>query len=196
LAAVIKEEPRLDEIPAKVQPLLRRCLAKDPKNRLRDIGDAMPLLTEEAVVSAPASQSRVSWIIAGVCLAGISGLAFVQLRERSSEPRVFEYMLPAPEGTRLDEFALSPDARYLVMRAVGERGAQLWLRALDTLQTQPLLGTDGAEYPFWSPESSFIGFFAGRSLKKIAVAGGPVPVKENQSTQLIVVTNWLAWLKK
>jgi hypothetical protein len=50
---------------------------------------------------------------------------------------------------------------------------QLWLRALDALQTQPMPGTDDARYPFWSPDSHYVGFFAQGELKKIAASGGP-----------------------
>jgi Tol biopolymer transport system component len=59
------------------------------------------------------------------------------------------------------------------MSAVGERGVQLWVRSLDSLQWQVLAGTDDAGYPFWSPDSRYIGFFTADKLKKIAVGGGP-----------------------
>jgi Tol biopolymer transport system component len=171
------------ETPAPIRSLLRRCLDRDVKTRLRDIGEARVAVQNvgrepEAPLATDPPQSRFGWLawsLAGLFLVTTLGLSLVHFRERASEPQVFEYALPAPEGTRLDEFTLSPDGRYLVMRAVGERGAQLWLHALDTLQTQPLPGTDdGAAYPFWSTDSNFIGFFAGRKLKKIAVTGGPV----------------------
>ncbi len=171
------------ETPASIRGLIRRCLDRDVKTRLRDIGEARVAIQNvgkepEVPLAAAPSQPRsgwFAWILAGLFVVSTLGLSLVHFRERASEPQVFEYALPAPEGTRLDEFALSPNGRYLVMRAVGERGAQLWLHALDGQQTQPLPGTDdGAAYPFWSPDSNFIGFFAGRKLKKLAVTGGPV----------------------
>jgi Tol biopolymer transport system component len=73
----------------------------------------------------------------------------------------------------MQSFAASPDGRYLAiaLNAGGKR--QLWLRALDTLQLQPMPGTDGAVYPFWSPDSRYIAFFTLGKLKKIAATGGP-----------------------
>lgn len=68
--------------------------------------------------------------------------------------------------------ALSPDGRWLAFTAVTGGNMQLWVRALDALSAQALSGTEGASFPFWSPDSRFIGFFAGGKLKKIAVAGG------------------------
>ena len=86
LAGVLKEEPKLDQVPAKVQRLLRRCLEKDPKKRLRDIGDAWELL-EEAPANAAAARSRfrlgrLGWIAAGVFLAVAAGVSFVYFREK------------------------------------------------------------------------------------------------------------------
>src|SRR5206468_7839337 len=71
----------------------------------------------------------------------------------------------------------SPDGRRLVFTAtVGHDAPQLWIRSLDSLQPEPLAGTVGAEYPFWSPDSESIGFFAGGSLKRIDLAGGPARI--------------------
>jgi len=59
------------------------------------------------------------------------------------------------------------------MKATGAGGTQLWVRSMDSLQAQPLAGTSNADYPFWSPDSRYIGFFADGKLKKISVFGGP-----------------------
>jgi hypothetical protein len=69
--------------------------------------------------------------------------------------------------------ALSPDGRRLVFSAVGAHGKdQLWIRSLSALTAQPLAGTEGAMLPFWSPDSRYVGFFAGRRLKRIEASGG------------------------
>lgn len=72
------------------------------------------------------------------------------------------------------QLALSPDGRLLAFVAglPGERPA-LWIRALDTLEARMLVGTDDASYPFWSPDSRFLGFFAAGKLKKVDITGGP-----------------------
>src|SRR6185437_668496 len=69
---------------------------------------------------------------------------------------------------------LSPDGRFLILAARVEETQRLWLRPLDAPDPQPLPGTEGAQYPFWSPDSRYIGFFAQGKLKKIVVSGGSV----------------------
>ena len=67
---------------------------------------------------------------------------------------------------------ISPDGRRLVFSASNEGKSQLWVRPLDSLAAQPLPGTDGASYPFWSPDSASVGFFAHSQLKRIDIVGG------------------------
>src|SRR5262249_1660160 len=69
-------------------------------------------------------------------------------------------------------FALSPDGRYIVFVASGDAGQRLYLRALDKSDAQPIAGTDGARYPFWSPDSRSIGYFAQEKLLRIDINGG------------------------
>src|SRR6185436_9584920 len=81
-------------------------------------------------------------------------------------------LAPSPVASAA-QLALSPDGRRLAFVAARKRGAsQLWIRPLDGVQAQPLPGTEGASYPFWSPDSRFIAFFAGGKLKKIDTTGG------------------------
>jgi len=96
----------------------------------------------------------------------------VHFREAAPEERTLRFFVAPPAKTAVDTFALSPDGRYLAMAVSGETRA-LWVRALDVLEPQMLPGTDGARYPFWSPDSKWIGFFAQGKLKKAAVTGGP-----------------------
>jgi hypothetical protein len=72
-----------------------------------------------------------------------------------------------------DSFALSPDGRQLAYVASGDGVSQLWVRPLDQIRAQPLAGTAGALFPFWSPDSQSIGFFADGKLKRIQATGGP-----------------------
>ena len=175
LAGVLKEEPDWSRIPARVQPLLRRCLAKDPKHRLRDIGDAMPLL--EAAPEATPPRPPWPWVVAVVLLAALFAvLAFVHFREMPREARVMITSINPPENTSFpvvaNPFALSPDGRQIAFRVAGADGkSQLWVRALDSPAARPLPGTEGALSYFWSPDSRSIAFFDGK-LKRIPVAGG------------------------
>ena len=70
------------------------------------------------------------------------------------------------------QFALSPDGRSLVFVASGDGPSRLWLRPLDQTEAQPLAGTEGGTYPFWSPDSRSIGFFAAGRLLRLDLAGG------------------------
>ena len=181
LAAVIKDEPSLDSVPVKVQRLLHSCLEKDPKRRLRDIGDAWRQLEEVSTSpradtpQMPVEQKRGwLWPAAATILAlATLTVSFVHFREPVQQPLILQYTIRVPDQTKILSFAASPDGRYVAMSVLGGGGPQLWLRPLDSLQAQPLPGTDFATYPFWSPDSRNIGFFAQGKLKKIAVSGGP-----------------------
>ena len=90
------------------------------------------------------------------------------------ERQVIQYTLAPPDKTTaVQSLAISPDGHYVVVQTLGESGQQLWVRSLDSLQTQPLAGTEGASFPFWSPDSRSIGFFTDTKLEKITVSGGP-----------------------
>src|SRR3989441_4191412 len=77
-----------------------------------------------------------------------------------------------PSTAAPTQFALSPDGRHIVFVASGDGPERLWLRSLDKTDAQPLAGTDGASYPFWSPDSTSVGFFADGKLKRIDIVGG------------------------
>ena len=81
-----------------------------------------------------------------------------------------EIVTPATDSPR--PFALSPDGRQIVFVASGDGASRLWLRSLATTTAQPLAGTEGAMYPFWSPSSRSVGFFAGGALKRLDLGGG------------------------
>ena len=180
LASVIKDEPKWDSIERDVQPLLRKCLAKDPKQRLRDIGDAALLLRENA--NAPASgraTSRLAWAIAALALLGSVGLSITYRIAPRESPGMMKASLLYPDvavPTNYAVPAISPDGkRVAFVASSGGGGAlgQLFVRDLDSLTARPLAGTTGATYPFWSPDGKFIGFFADRKLKRIDVQGAP-----------------------
>ena len=193
LAAVIKEEPDWSQLPAatpvRVRVLLQRCLQKDPKQRLRDIGDARISLDEVlagAPEPAPAGATRIPaplwrralpWVVAAILAAA---LAFVHFREKPSAPAdLVRFEIPVPEKVALaasGAFALSPDGRQLAFFAAGPDGVQrIWIRALDSLEARPLPDSESPQTPpfFWSSDSRYIAFDAGGKLKKIDISGGP-----------------------
>jgi serine/threonine protein kinase/Tol biopolymer transport system component len=183
LASVLTKEPNWNTLPKHVQWLLRWCLEKDPKQRLRDIGDAKRLLTHEVPSDAIASskvEGNLRWKVSAGAVAAVAipalVLSVVHLQEEPPRPHVFQYTIPPPENGRIDSFELSPDGRYVAIGLVGVRGFPLWVRALDSLEARALPGTENATYPFWSPDSRYIGFFAQGKIKKIAISGGPAQI--------------------
>jgi len=84
-----------------------------------------------------------------------------------------KFSINPPEKSSFEHIAVSPDGQWLAFTAATGARIQLWVRALNSLETRALPGTEGARLPFWSPDSQVIGFFAGGKLKKIEVSGGP-----------------------
>jgi len=186
LAAVLRHEPDWEQVPAPTRRLLKRCLEKDPAKRLRDIGDAWALL--EDTPSSPARQggdtqgwSKWLWPAAALAFAiALGALAFVHFRETLTEMPPLRATILPPDNTMFDFSnglglpAVSPDGRRIIFGARTADGKNpLWVRPLDALTAQPLAGTEGASFPFWSPDSRFIAFFANGKLKKIDASGGP-----------------------
>jgi Tol biopolymer transport system component len=196
LAAVVRGEPKWEALPPAtpeaIRRLLRRCLTKDPKQRLRDIGEARIVLGEpygeaadgkaaRAVPAAAQSAWRrfLPWTIV-VLLA--AGLALMYVFRAPKAQSLLRSSISLPRGFSLDlnnsSLALSPDGRRLVFAAAGDdgKGQQLWLRSMDSLTIQPLAGTIGATYPFWSPDCRYVGFFADQKLKKTEISSGLVQI--------------------
>jgi Tol biopolymer transport system component/predicted Ser/Thr protein kinase len=189
LASVIKEEPRWDKVPAQVRRLLRRCLEKDPQKRLRHIGDVMALIDDAPIAptatpAQPVHGNRWLWPTATVAALLIAAVFAVLYFRQKPAPvaavQRFEIAAPQPvAGQALSPYvALSPDGTRLVFLARGAAGVnRLWVRRLDSVDSRPIDGTEGAVgVPFWSPDSRFIAFGAQGKLKKIEAAGGPAQV--------------------
>jgi serine/threonine protein kinase/Tol biopolymer transport system component len=189
LAAVLRGEidwsllPR--DTPSSIRTLLRRCLTKDRKQRLRDIGEARiaiaeyldhpagtPDLETVAVTARHRLRETLAWGVAIVCLLAALVVAVVHFRETPAEVPEMRFEVNTPPTSSPTSFAISPDGRRLVFVALAEGQARLWLRPLDQVTAQPLAGTEGATSPFWSPDSRSIGFFAGSKLKRMDIAAG------------------------
>ncbi len=183
LAKVIRDEPDLSDAPASVKRLLTECLQKDPRKRLRDIGDVWRLLDgapPSDVSSAPAAvapEKRNNWLwpaLAAILLASTAILSFVHFRETPPALTPMRFEVPLPAKNALNAFAISPDGRKLVFNVRGPDGrTALWIRLMDSLEARQLPGTEGVNLdPTWSPDSQSIAFLADGNLKKLDVSGG------------------------
>jgi len=181
LAAVLKDDPDWDRVPSKFQRLLRRCLQKDPKHRLRDIGDAMPLLEDSPAAAEPATSSRLPWVVAAVLGIAVLGFAIFYLRQKPAAlPEVMRFEIRVPDKVTFASsgtFALSPDGRHLAFSARSPDGTpRVWVQDMDALEARQLTNTyTGNNVPpyFWSPDSRFVVYSENSpKLKKVDILTG------------------------
>jgi Tol biopolymer transport system component len=177
LAGILEREPDWgalpESIPRRVRDLLRRCLRKDPRRRLHDIADARIELEDtqsEPGAGAPSSvafgRERLLWSAAVVLLALIAAAAMMWNRPTLTAPETRLEIATAPTMDPVS-LAISGDGRTLAFVATDDGRSRLWLRRLDSGSARSLPGTDGAYYPFWSPDNRSVGFFADGKLKRI-----------------------------
>jgi len=187
LAAVIMKEPDWNALPAGTPPRVRRllehCLRKDPKQRLRDIGDARLLLEEsEPAMAAAAVAPRLKWApwgLAGVALLA-GGAAWLPTKISAPAPALARFVVALPEGVSLTAGPAytaavpSPDGRHLALIVRGGHGERptIWLRTLNSPTIHRLENTENASLPFWSTTGQEIAFFANEKLMAIALSGG------------------------
>jgi Tol biopolymer transport system component len=191
IARILERDIEWGALPPATPPaakrLIARCLQKDPKRRLRDMGDARVELDERGadgvVVQSPAisTSRRVAWAGAGALVAAlIAGGAWLALRQPPATLRPVRLSVVAPQGTAFamrditehPQFVLSPDGDRLALLAAapGER-QKIWIRSFATGVAQPLAGSDGANGLFWSPDGRSIGFQAQGKLRAMSLDG-------------------------
>jgi eukaryotic-like serine/threonine-protein kinase len=192
MASVVTKEPDLSLVPASVRPMLRRCLEKDPKKRLRDVSDAMLLLdaTSEAPVAAVVQprSSRMPMLAvsagAAVLAVALALVSFVHFRETVPVAPVVRFSTGAPQDvtlTPLSIFALSPDGQKLAFPAIGPDGrAHVWIRAFDAATAHALNAEEippSIETMFWSPDSRSVAYIVGAGpqphLDRVDIGGSP-----------------------
>jgi serine/threonine protein kinase/WD40 repeat protein len=195
LAAVLRAEPEWDGVPPSVLPLLKKCLEKDPKDRLRDIGDAWALLQDDAPANPATPPAGRRWLwpgIAAVLTLVAAATAFLWIRATSQPPPPltrFEVALPR-DSVLVSVPQISPDGQTLAfVAAAARKPAMIYLRPLSETASRVLPGTEGASYCFWSADGRSLGFSVGtREIDRIELAGGgprmlvPGPLRVNNGT--------------
>jgi eukaryotic-like serine/threonine-protein kinase len=188
--------------PAALDRVIRKCLAKDPEERwqsAKDLGDELswiaraespsdasaPQIPSRAAVAARSSREKILWIVAatlGVALvAAIVAARAGYFASQAEKPLLYRSAFILPTGVSMEgvapgrRVALSPDGRLLAfVAAAGDLPSRrLWVRQTDTGVAQSLQGTEGANNPFWSPDSRFIGYVTQGRLMKVEATGGP-----------------------
>jgi serine/threonine protein kinase len=197
IAAVLDREPvsviqSQPMAPPALDRVIRTCLAKDPDERFQNSHDLKLQLEwirdagSQAGVPVPVASRRrnrekIAWAVAAVCAVTVIAAIVMLLRDTAPEPQVLRAEIAPAADTVFDlnvsnpsPLAVSPDGRKLAWGALGPSGrTTLWVRTLDDTTARELEGTDSAAYPFWSPDSRHVGFFAEGSLKKVDSTGGP-----------------------
>ncbi len=198
LAAILRDEPAWSSLPsdtpAPIKRLLRRCLVRDARKRLRDIGDAR--LDIEEAIAAPSSdipapqaaarpatlaQRALPWLV-GLAVGAVAGSAawgLLRPESASSAPPI-RTTITAPPAVEIVDVALAPDGRTLAFTGTQNDKSRIYVRALDQIEAVPLTGSEGGRRPFFSPDSQWIGFASGSAatgdsaLNKVPRAGGTV----------------------
>jgi serine/threonine protein kinase/Tol biopolymer transport system component len=199
LGAILKDEPpRASSVqplaPKALDRIVATCLAKDPDDRyqsardlLRDLRWIASGADDGSTTPAPAKSSRAPWLVAGALGAALLASTTIvvrHVRETSPPLSSVHFTIPPPPNTILapvagggtglaPQIAVSPDGQFVAFVGSGQGGYHLWVRSISALDARVLAGTEEAMFPFWSPDSRYIGFFANGKLKKLRVAGGP-----------------------
>jgi Tol biopolymer transport system component/predicted Ser/Thr protein kinase len=195
MTAILKDSPpplgaKRQDLPRTLERIVDRCLEKAPSARFQSASDLAFALEglpsySDSVSAAHAGRGmmrreRLAWLLAGLFgVAILTAAALARLSGARIEAPIYRSSILPPEHVTFATtspagwLALSPDGQRLAFTAAGQdRRVLLWVRSLDGLTSQPLVGTDGAQFPFWSPDSRYLGFFAEGKLKKIDAAGG------------------------
>src|SRR5271163_511448 len=192
ITAILEREPgpvtnRAPLTPPSLNHIVLRCLAKDPGERWQSARDLLGELMWVAESSAlagdtkPATRTRewAGWAVAAVCILLAGWLAFALFRSPPRQRQPLRLSLLPPPSTSFVPYhlAISPDGQRLAFIAVQADGStHLWVRSLAAGSAQQLTGTEGALYPFWSPDSHQIGFFSGAKLKKVDPGTGAIQI--------------------
>ncbi len=192
IAAILERDPEpitnLQPLtPPPLEHVVLRCLTKDPDERWQtshDLVRELKWVAEGAGLpkpskSAPRRRETFAWGLAAVCIALMIWLGLALRSTRPPERQPLRLSLLPPQSTSFVpyNFSISPDGQRLAFVAVAENGGTaLWVRSLASGTAQQLTGTEGAKYPFWSPDSRKVGFFSAGKLKSVDPSGSAVQI--------------------
>jgi Tol biopolymer transport system component/predicted Ser/Thr protein kinase len=166
--------------PPALESVVETCLKKEPDERWQSARDVRHALEMPTAAPAARGSRPFAWIATAAVSALIAVAALTMWwRQSVPEPRAIHFQVSAPAGAEFPGgiggggSAISPDGRTLAFVAVLSGVNRLWVRPLDSVNARELPGTEGVDFPFWSPDGRSLGFFAGGKLKRIEVAGGP-----------------------
>ncbi len=194
LAAIFSRDLSLGDLPASVpEPLRRlvgRCLERDARRRLRDIGEARlvldaPMAGDDSRTLRTAPPAAIAsrggpagWFVAAL-LAVVAGVLALRTPASAPRPELLRFSISSASGASIapgaGNSAISPDGRRVVFVGGDAEGRQgLWIQELDQVRARLVAGTAGASYPFWAPDSRRVGFFAESKLRKVSIDGGQI----------------------
>jgi eukaryotic-like serine/threonine-protein kinase len=200
LAAILEKEPEpistvQPMTPPALDKLIRTCLAKDPDQRWQSAHD---LKLQLETIAEMGSKAGVPAVVAGarrerkrlgivfavagwvLAVAGLAGVVVYSRRlTQEQQPVRVDLDLPAGVDMNMNSFGgavISPDGKRLAIPAATPNGSELWVRDLTSGKVSLIPGTQGAEFPFWSPDGNMIGFFSNGKMRTVSAAGGPVQI--------------------
>ena len=221
IAAIVERDPApissLQPLtPPALEHVISKCLAKDPDDRWQsahDIAEELRWIKDagsQAGVAAPItarkkSRERMAWAVAALLALGLGGMGALYVRAVRSASRPFVTDMAAPRGMRFNAVGdtagpavVSPDGKYVVYSVIEGGTSRLGLRSLASGKVKVIAGTEGATFPFWSPDSRNIAFDNGTKLMRVGVAGeAPIPICSSSagrggawsSTDWIIISN-------
>ena len=179
MAAVLTKDPDVERAPARVRPLLRRCLERDPRKRLGWIGDARFEMEKPPVAAAGATTQRARLLVPAMAVglvAAVAGNIAFLLRKPATEDRpVRRFTIAAPGLTDgpAGHVQISPDGKRIAFVS----GNRLWLREMDREEARQIADSDVVQGPFWSPDSRSVGYYSrGRIWKTPVDIAAPIPL--------------------
>jgi eukaryotic-like serine/threonine-protein kinase len=182
LAAILRGEPDWQALPAStpanIRFVLRRCLEKNASRRFHHAADLkieIEETREAAEIPVPGKHSWLVWTWASIAIVSVIALAVLGFFyfHNQTPAEAMQFHVTVPPMLNENSIAISPNGRMIAFVAQSSESASaLFVREIGAITPRPLNGTEGAEHPFWSPDSLSIGFFAEGRLKRVEVSGG------------------------